>query len=912
MQNLPIPIIRTKLYPPPLAPDIVQRQRLLSLAQSATQIPLSLVSAPAGYGKSTLVSQWLDLLGCESAWLSLDNEDSDLTQFLSYVVASLRNTYPGCCSEIVEILQSAVLPDAHSLAGSFCNEIDAYKETMVLILDDYHRLSSTDVDSFLDTVLKHPPQNLHLIIVSRRDPSLSLHALRARGALCEIRLQQLRFREDETRAFVHLNLDDTFSDDGIKILHERTEGWPAALRLARLATAKTGSKASIISRLPEDSHSVRSYLMQEVLAGQPAEIREHLLRVAFLDRFCAELCEVVIPEDYAGVSGKEFVDHINQANLFLVPLDLSKSWFRFHHLLQSMLQDLALTRLGKDEIRNIHIRASRWFEDHDFLGDAIRHALSANCPGEAADVISRHRNMIMNHERWHQLGIWLRLLPPQIVASRPEFQLLKARIFRTAGQNVELVQTMDAAESLLDAAMIDDGIKTELYGSLASMRCYQFYAQSDGEAAIRAARQALELLPPGDLAERGFAMILLGAALQMTGDVKGAIDNIYSAISEASTQGEDRPTYMTRLLAALCYVYWMDADLKELDLIAKDTKRLARRSDLWEALSVALHFIASCHYHQNRLSAIKDELRDLLHKKAIASPLLYSHSLIILALAQEALEASDDALNTSGILRDLSFRTNNPFMIGLSEALAAELAVRQGRMADALKWAGQYDPEPLGPMYCFFSPPMCLAKILILDDSAASRRRAQALLPKLEDYLTGIHNKRFLIEALALRALLSEKTGDTALAVAKLSKAVSLAQTGGFIRLFVDISPELVPILSRLELNGEKLQYVGRILSAFQAEGERTRAIHQDTNTGVTVRDVVGMPEHLSRREKEVLALLVERLTNNEIGERLYISTATVKRHAHNIYEKLNVKSRREAVTKAVALGLITDEHYVA
>ena len=907
MQNLPIPIIRTKLYPPQLTPDIVQRQRLLSLAQSATQTPLSLVSAPAGYGKSTLVSQWLDLLGCESAWLSLDNEDSDLTQFLSYVVAALRHTYPGCCSEIVEILQSAVLPDAHSLAGSFCNDIDAYKEKMVLILDDYHQLSSSEVDNFLDTVLKHPPQNMHLVIVSRRDPSLSLHALRARGALCEVRLQQLRFREDETRALIRQNLGSTITDDEIRMLHQRTEGWPVALRLARLAAAKTGLTASIIDRLPEDSHAIRTYLMQEVLAGQPAGVREYLLRIAFLDRFCAELCEAVMPEDSAGISGKEFVNHINQANLFLIPLDLSKNWFRFHHLFQSLLQDLALTRLGKEEIRDVHTRASEWFEEHEFLGETIRHALSAGKANEAADVISRHRNMIMNHERWHQLGIWLRLLPPQIVASRPEFQLLKARIFRTTGQNVELVQTLDAAESLLDAAMIDDGIKNELYGSLASMRCYQFYAQSDGEAAIRAARQALELLAPDDLAERGFAMILLGAARQMTGDVKGAKDNIYSAISEASTLDEDRPTYMTRLLAALCYVYWMDADLKELDLVAKDTKRLGRRSDLWEVLSVALHFIASCHYHQNRLSAIKDELRDLLHKKAIASPLLYAHSVIILALAQEAMGDSDDALNTSGTLRDLSFRTNNPFMIGLSEALAAELAIRQGRMADALKWASQYDPEPLGPMYCFFSPPMCLAKILILDDSAASRRQAQALLPKLEDYLTGIHNKRFLIETLLLRALLSEKMGDTAAAVKQLDKAVSMAQPGGFIRLFVDTGPALVPLLHHLQLKGEKLEYVGRILAAFQAESGQTSTAQQDASTGVTVRDIAGLPEQLSRREKEVLALLVERLTNKEIGKRLFISTATVKRHAHNIYEKLNVKSRREAVTKAIGLGLIAD-----
>jgi len=907
MQNLPIPIIRTKLYPPPMAPDIVQRQRLLSLAQSTEQVPLSLVSAPAGYGKSTLVSQWLDLIGCESAWLSLDNEDSDLTQFLSYVVAALRNTYPGCCSEIVEILQSAVLPDAHSLAGSFCNEIDAYKDTMVLILDDYHRLSSSDVDSFLDTVLKHPPQNLHLIIVSRRDPSLSLHALRARGALRECRLQQLRFREDETRALIRLDLNDTITDDEIMVLHQRTEGWPVALRLAKLAKAKASSTATVVDRLPEDSHAVRTYLMQEVLAGQPAEIREQLLRTAFLDRFCAELCEVVMPEDSAGISGEELVNHINQANLFMIPLDLSKNWFRFHHLFQSMLQDLALTRIGKEEIRNIHTRASGWFEEHDFLGDAIRHALSANCPGDAADVISRHRSMIMNHERWHQLGIWLRLLPPQIVASRPEFQLLKARIFRTTGQNVELVRTLDAAESLLDAAMIDDGIKKELYGSLASMRCYQFYAQSDGEAAVRVAQEALELLAPDDLAERGFAMLILGAAMQMVGNVKDAKDTVYSAMAEESVYVDSGSTYMARLLVTLCFVDWMDADLKELDLVASDTESYCRPADLWEILSCALHFKAAVHYHQNKLSAIDDDLRDLLRKKAIANLELYAHSLVIRGLAQEALGNSDDALNTSGILRDLAFRTHNPFMIGLSEALAAELAIRQGRMADALKWASQYDPEPLGPSYCFFSPPMCLAKILILDDSAASRRRAQALLPKLENYLAGIHNKRFLIEALALRALLSEKTGDTALAVAKLGKAVSLAQTGGFIRLFVDIGPELVPILSRLELNGEKLQYVGRILAAFQAGGEPTRAMQQDTNTGVTVRDVVGMPEHLSRREKEVLALLVERLTNNEIGERLYISTATVKRHAHNIYQKLNVKTRREAVTKAVALGLITD-----
>jgi LuxR family maltose regulon positive regulatory protein len=276
-------------------------------------------------------------------------------------------------------------------------------------------------------------------------------------------------------------------------------------------------------------------------------------------------------------------------------------------------------------------------------------------------------------------------------------------------------------------------------------------------------------------------------------------------------------------------------------------------------------------------------------------------------LAQEALGKSDDALKTSGKLRDLAFRTHNTFMIGLSEALAAELAIRQGRIADALKWASQYEPEPLVPVYCFFAPQLCLAKILILDDTANSRKRAQALLPRLEDYFSGIHNKRFLIEALALRALFSEKTGDTAIAADQLSSAVSLAQSGGFIRLFVDIGPELVPLLNRLSLKGDGLQYVGRILAAFASEGGEADAVQAGMTARDTIKDVAGLPEPLSPRENEVLGLLAARLTNREIGERLFISTATVKRHAHNIYEKLNVKGRREAVAKAVGIGLIAD-----
>lgn len=275
-----------------------------------------------------------------------------------------------------------------------------------------------------------------------------------------------------------------------------------------------------------------------------------------------------------------------------------------------------------------------------------------------------------------------------------------------------------------------------------------------------------------------------------------------------------------------------------------------------------------------------------------------------MAVAQQALGNSDNALKNSKSLRDLAFKSSNPYLIGLSEALSAELAMRQGHMAEALKWANNYDPDPLIPMYAFFSPQLCLARILVRDDSADSRKQSVTLLPKLEEYLRGIHNKTYLIETLALRALLSERTGESVLATEQLSEAVSLARPGGFIRVFVDIGPELLSVLNRLELKTEELEYVGRIVAAFQSEGTQADGARANAEDGTTVRDISGLSEPLSRREMEVLTLLVRRLSNREIAERLFISTATVKRHAHNIYEKLNVKGRREAAAKAVGLGL--------
>ena len=846
------------------------------------------------------------VISCKTAWLTLEAAERDLTQFISYVVAASRGAFPGCFVNTGEILRSTIMPDIEVLADIFCVDINLLDEPFVLALDDYHRVASPEVDSFVDIVLRRPPGNLHLVIVSRHDPGLSLQVFRASGALTEVRMQQLAFNEEESQRFIRKSLG-TISEDAARKLHERVEGWPVGLRLAMLATSGLSSSTYFVDQLPADSYAVRDYLLGEVLAGQSTNLREYLLRTAYLDRFCEELCEAIMPEDVTGMSGGEFIRGIDQSGLFSVALDARQEWFRFHHLFQTMLQERAQTELGHQAILDVHRRASTWFEEHGYIEEAIRHAHLTGHALEAVSIIVRNRTDIMNREQWPRLMTWLKFPRLDVVASRPELLLMKARMLVATGENADLAQTLDRAESLLDTAVIDDILKGELRGSLASMRCYQFYVMSDGEGAVRAARQAIELLPPDGLAERGYAMILLGAGMQMTGDATGAKRTLYAALSEETATSESGVIYRTRVIVALGFLYWMNAELSALEANAETTEELALPIDHWQVLTCALHFKAAVHYHRNELSAVEGDLKALLDHKAIRNPDLHSHCLVILALSQQALGTPDKALRTSAMLHDLALRSHSTYLIDLAEAFTAELAMRQGRRAEALKWAAEYDPEPLVPMYAFFSSPICLAKILILSDSPENHERARTLLDQLEAYLTRIHNLRFLMETLALKAVLSERTGDGALALEQLGHAVTLAEPGGFIRVFVDLGPELFPLLNRLELKGDTLQYVGRILAAFQAEAAPKGMQRAAAETGVAIRDVAGMPEPLSPREKEVLALLGERLSNKEIGERLFIATATVKRHAQSIYEKLNVTGRREAVTKAQGLGLIVD-----
>jgi len=902
-----ISIIRSKLYRPRGAPDLIKRHRLMEAWPIGSTVGATLVSAPAGYGKSTYVAQSVSASGQRCAWLSLDPADSDLRRFLWYVVAAVRTQFPDSCREIGGCLEMPDLYAPEQLAQILSADIEALDESLVLVLDDYHAISTADVHDFTSELLVRPPSNLHLVIVTRRDPPLPLQTLRANGRLMEIRAQQLAFNDSEAKEFLRIRVGSRLTEPAALRLNQLTEGWAAGLRLASLAVESGSSTDGLLEQLPADGVDVREYLMSEVLARSSESMRRYLLCTAFLDRFCAGLCEAAVAgvdgtraEGVDVMSGAEFVERIRDSGFFAIALDNRSEWFRYHHLFQSMLQYQAKLELGTDHISLVHHLAGAWFESNELFDEAIGHLLAADDAEAAAELMVRHRNTIMNREQWHQLDRWLRRLPPELAEAMPALLLLKARVLRTAGSREEVRRTLEAAEALLGRRRVPKDIERELRGSLESVRCYELYMHSEGAKALASARRALELLPLENHAERGFSYIILSSAMQMVGRFQEGRKELLTALSGRPGVGEVPPPLRGRLLAALCFMYWRQADLATLDTVSREAAELGSAANLGEAMTTARSFQAAVLYHRNAMDAIDPMLDDILSRKAIANLEFYAQALVISAIAKQERGDSAAASEVVRSLNELSMKSQSTFLVSLAEAFAAEIAARQGRVAEAMRWADSFRPEPFTPGYSFYWPALTLPRVLILEGSPGSRRRAAAFLDRYVDYSREIHHPLSLIHALAFRALLASESDEPA-AIRDLEEALSLAQPARFIRLFVDLGPRLARLLNRLDLNDDGLAYVGEILAAFrssQDEPEALQALGGRSSASVGV-------ESLSRRELQVLALIARRLSNKEIASTLHISEVTVKRHTANIYQKLGVHGRRQAVVKAEGLGII-------
>ncbi len=894
-------IVNTKLYRSEVPGDYIIRSRLIKYLDKNCNCPLILISAPAGYGKSTLVSKWLEGYDCSSAWLSLDTEDSDLATFFNYFLAAVRTQFPKKCSRSLALLRSSELPPLSLLADILINDLFEIEKRFILVLDDYGHIHNPNIDELLNQLLKHVLPNFHLFILTRRDPPLPLNTLRAKGKLKEIRQSALQFTATEISAFLQKAVNVTIDEASLSLLEEKTEGWPAGLRMLSIALRNRNDIKEFMRELKGDTRHIRDYLMAEVLSRQQPEIRDCLLKASILNRFCASLLDALFSPE---IEGETFIERLDESNLFSIPLDDRRKWFRFHHLFRDLLKLSLDRRYEPDEIAALHKKASAWFDEKRLIEEALEYALKSGDNANVAHLVEKYRHDIMNQEEWPRLARWLDKISSDVIIKSLALLISKAWILLRRGRLSEVWKMMDQCDELLATRQNKSSIDRVYQGEMQVMRCFEHYVNVRAQPAESSAQDALNRLPNHYHSSRGFATLIKVLGIQMGGDLKRAREVVNEALQDEEASFA---SYKALLLSCRCFLDWIAADLSSLKLSAKRYMKHGKVYGLWESIAVSNYFSGIMKLERNELAPAENFLASTIKITSIPNVNYFAHSMYALSLLHQAQGRTDKAIETAESVAEYMFETDNTPLFETSMAFQAELALRQGRIAEAENWAEDYNPDPFLPAFRYYVPQLTLAKIILVRDTETDRKKAGDLLSRLYDFFSSTHCPRMLINVLALQALLHDARGEESEALTVLEHMITLAEPGGFIRPFLDPGPKMASLLSRLAKQKDATGYIGRILDAFRNE---TVGSAQGVTDGHAVRlsslNNEAFVEPLTNREIEILTLLARRLSNKEVAEKLFISHETVKKHTINIYQKLYVNSRRQAVDKANKLGIIS------
>ena len=906
------PLLRTKLHRPPVTTDLVRRERLHERLSQGLEIPLTLVSAPAGYGKSMLVSSWAESIEQPCAWLSLDETDSETTEFLTYVIAAIRTVEPTACTETEELLTAPVLPPVHVLADCLTNELDDMEPTLVLVLDDYQRIAaSSSVHELLGRVLEHPPHPLRFVLLTRRDPPLPLVGLRARNLVTEVTLDDLRFAKAEAASFLLAITGLAASDEALANLQVEVEGWAVGLRLVSLAMRNAEDPESFLKGLHGGLPQTQDYLLHEVLDAQPAPVRETLLRSSILNRFSAEvldaICAPKVEAEGSGLSGVVLIELLQQSNLFAIPLDAQGKWFRYHHLFQDLLRRQLQQRSGPAEITALHLRASEWFESAGLVSEAIEHSLSAEDVVLAAELVERHSFDELSAERWNVVERWLDKVPAEIKTVRPQLLLIEAWIANARMQLNRVAALVEQTESLLQ----DEKATPTQLGELAHFHGVLHYWAGEAEAAERSLSEAVSLLEL-DRPFFGFtAELMRGLARYMAGKKASALSVLRERLETVQAQDGQLRAY---LLGPLVFIHLLAGDLTEARLEAERLQHVARKNHLPNAEGWGSYLEACAQLHAHQLeSAVNAFVGAAAHRYVLETRAAVD-ALAGLALTHQLMGRHERASDALDVVQEFAHETNDALTLSVAHSARARVALLRGDLPSALDWAQSLRETSL-PMELFLwleVPSITRARVLIAVGSEQSLAQATELLEELRKGSDALRLIAQTIEIAVLQLLALQRQGRAEEALASLRETLALAVPRGWVRPFVEAGPAMVGILRRLDSSGEEAIFVRQILDALERPvvaptsqevpiAEKTTARASQPLSRLDQQAV----DSLTNREIDVLELLTQRLQNKEIASRLCISPHTVNDHTRRIYDKLSVHGRRQAVKRAVELGVI-------
>ncbi len=885
-----IPLLQTKLHKPPVVTDHLLRQQLLDHLNRHRQRPLTLVLAPAGYGKSTLVSYWLDTCGTPGGWISLDESDNDLRSFTAYLIAAVQRLFPGACRRTQIMINSPNLPPLKRLRSTLINELDQIESPCIIVLDDYHLIDETAVHDLMTELLKNTPQSLHLVIIGRRDPLLPISALRAKSLVTEIRTRDLCLNHLETAEFLRILLHQRIDSKIAAALREKTEGWITGLHLAAISLRRMDHPEPKLLEAHSEAHYVMEYLFDEAYARQSPVIRQYLLGCAILDRFCASLCEAVcLPETEmlsSKLTGGEYIAWLQKENLFLIPLDAENRWFRLHHLFRKLLLEQLTHRYNSEEINALHARASAWYADEGLITEAIRHALAAGDETGAAQLVVQNRLAVLDNEKWFVLEKWLSMLPDAIIRKQPELLMAQAWIHHYHYNYGFIPPILDAIGSLLHHQQAED----LLYGEIYYFKAVFCLSQGKDAESLTLLENSIERIPETQNFMRGSAELHFAIAAQMQGQKERAV-HLLTDLLQNRQLGNARKV---RVLYALVFVYILSGNLSVAFTLNQQLKTFAASINSTHYIARSSYFSGLIHYCRNELDLSLDHLGKGAELSGAVTTRLNVDCMAALALTYQAAHQTDKAGATLEHLAEFVRFLNNPALLNIVYSCKMHLSLMKEKASLSQGPVSKKKVLHEKTIYFFLEvPTLTHCRVLIEDGSEASLQEAENILLKLLRLCESQRNTFQMIFIMPFLALAYEKQSRRDKALTVLEEAVNMACPGGFVRPFVEAGPDLKTPLKQLAEKNVAVAYIGRILAAVAPTDRQTSSV------------ALTLDGHLTNREYDILELLAKRLRNKEIAEKLFISAHTVNTHLKNIYRKLDAKSRIEAVARAKDLGLL-------
>ena len=895
------PVLKTKLYRPPMTGDLVHRTELIKELNRHKDLPLTLVSAPAGYGKSFIISQWIQEIQVKYAWISMDDDHNIAHNFLNYLLAAIRLTYPDALLSVDAHVKGAELPPIQELAYEFINELDIINDEFVIVLDDYHVIKNTEIHDFINTLLEYPPQNVHLVITTRIDPPLMINHLRAYGRIHELRVNALSFTKEEIAKLYTENLKVDLRPETIDHLFEKTEGWVVGLRLAYLFAIDADDVNRALLELKGEIRLITSFILEETLSKQSPQTLQLLLSTAILNRFNADIIEAINKKDESDIiDGEAFIKKLSQANLFLISLDQNNSWFRFHHLFRDLLvSQLKKYQFSDEVVEDMHLRAANWFESNNLIDEAIEHYVACDKLSACVELIEKRGYNIFEVIGVHQAKHWIEKLPEEMINKSPSLLILKAWI-AYGSLRLELIPPIiEKVDKLLEVEKATPIISVQIdffKGNFA-------YWMGDTSLSIQLLNQALTHMETLPAYLEGNIELVLNMARQRNGACE---ELILEHDDKLNNIKPDEGAILPYIYASASFIHFLCGKVREVTAYLQNMSASAKKYDD-QYLLVWSHFLEGiANLQLFKLPEALTGMSYTLKNKFNLDFRAVLDTFAALALIHELKGETSESKAFQNRMEDYVNQLGDAGSKDIFLSSKARTALVRRDISTAFQWAKEFNETPTfeGTFFWVEVPWITKAKVLLQEGSNNSISNAEKLLLELKELADSSNLIFYNIEISMLLAVVYEKQGNISDADELMVQVLKEANDQQVIRPLVESGNLILAMLERLKEKNIELKFIDQVIGQFVDEDVEKEHSLQNSTNGLK-SSLVPHKALLSTRELEVLSFVTNGFRNKEIAHKLFVSEVTIKKHLYNIFKKLNVNNRINMVQKAKELEII-------